>query len=164
MNGVGYFIPDPFISFRVCRVETQTCTIQIASMSVNWKEAQQKAARTARWAVAMAKVRIRRVASRTRWQLVTFYGKSGAESVGVVDMLAIRKDHGAPLGAMRRGDALQIILIQVKGGTAARPTLGDAKRLRAVAKRHSVCDVLLATWKKGTEARFFRLREHPFAR
>ncbi len=63
-------------------------------MRADWKEAQQKAARTARWAVTMAKVRIRRVASRTRWQLVTFYGESGAESVGVVDMLAIRKDHG----------------------------------------------------------------------
>jgi len=127
-------------------------------MSVDWKNAQQKAAMTARWAVTMAKVRIRRVSSRTRWQLVTFYGKSGSESVGVVDMLAIRKNHGAPLGAMRRGDALQIILIQVKGGTGARPTPEDATRLRAVAKRHSACNVLLATWKKGTAARFFRLR------
>src|SRR5437879_9087483 len=114
-------------------------------MPVDWKEAQQKAARTARWAVTMAKVRIRRVVSRTRWQLVTFYGKSGGESVGVVDMLAIRKDHGAPVGAMRRGDALQIILIQVKGGRSAMPTFDDAARLRAVAKRHGACGVLLAT-------------------
>jgi hypothetical protein len=127
-------------------------------MPVNWKDAQQKAALTARWAVTMAKVRIRRVASRTRWQLVTFYGKSGGESVGVVDMLAIRKDHSLPIGGIRRGDALQIILIQVKGGRAAKPTLEDATRLRIVAKRHCACDVLLATWKKGTAARFFRLR------
>jgi hypothetical protein len=105
----------------------------------------------------MAKVRTRRVASRTRWQLVTFYGKSGAESVGVVDMLAFRKDHSKPMGAAKRGDALQIILIQVKGGTAARPTPEDATRLLAVAKRHGACDVLLATWKKGTQACFFRL-------
>jgi hypothetical protein len=76
-------------------------------MPVNWQEAQQEAARTARWAVTMAKVRIRRVASRTRWQLVTFYGKGGGESVGVVDLLAIRKDHGQPVGGIRRGDALQ---------------------------------------------------------
>ena len=54
-------------------------------MSVDWKKAQEKAARTARWAITMSKVRIRRVASRTRWQLVTFYGEGGAESVGVVD-------------------------------------------------------------------------------
>src|SRR5436190_20702392 len=113
-------------------------------MPVNWKNAQQKAALTARWAVTMVKVRIREVASRTRWQLVTFYGKSGGESVGVVDMLAVRKNHGAPAGMIRRGDALQIILIQVKGGSAARPTLEDATRLRRVAKRHGACHVLLA--------------------
>ena len=41
---------------------------------VDWKEAQQKAAQMERWAVIMTKVRIRRVASRTGWQLVTFYG------------------------------------------------------------------------------------------
>jgi hypothetical protein len=127
-------------------------------MLVNWKEAQQKAAQTARWAVIMTKVRIRQVVSRTCWQLVTFYGKSGAESVGVVDLLAIRKDHGEPRPGSRRGDGLQIILIQVKGGSAAKPTPDDAKRLRIVAKRHGACQVLLATWKKGTAARFFRLR------
>lgn len=106
----------------------------------------------------MTKVRIRQVASRTRWQLVTFYGKSGGESVGVVDLLAIRKDHSLPIGGIRRGDALQTILIQVKGGTAARLTPEDATRLHAVAKRHGARDVLLATWKKVTQARFFRLR------
>jgi hypothetical protein len=53
-------------------------------MLVDWKNAQQKAALTARSAVTMAKVRIRQVASRTRWQVVTFYGKSGGESVGLV--------------------------------------------------------------------------------
>ena len=125
---------------------------------MNWKEAQQKAALTARWAVTMVKVRIRRVASRTRWQLVTFYGKAGGESVGVVDLLAIRKDHSQPVVGIRRGDALQIILIQVKGGDAAKPTLEDAARLRRVAKRHDACHVLLATWKRGTAARFYRLR------
>jgi hypothetical protein len=65
-------------------------------MLVNWKEAQQKAARTARWAVTMTKVRIRQVTSRTRWQLVTFYGKSGAESVGVVDLLRFAKTMARP--------------------------------------------------------------------
>src|SRR5947208_10821018 len=106
----------------------------------------------------MVKVRIRRVASRTRWQLVTFYGKDGGESVGVVDLLAIRKDHSEPVNGTRRGDALQIVLIQVKGGRAAKPTLEDAARLRTVATRHGARHVLLATWKKGTAARFFRLR------
>src|SRR5689334_22399994 len=73
--------------------------------AINWKEAQRKAALTARWAVTMAKVRIRRIASRTHWQLITFCGKSGGESVGVVDLLAVRNDHGKPAGALKRGDA-----------------------------------------------------------
>jgi hypothetical protein len=127
-------------------------------MSVNWKNAQQKAADTARWAVTMAKVRIRRVASRTRWQLVTFCGKAGGESVGVVDMLAVRKDHGAPIAGTKRGDNFQIILIQVKGGGAAMPTADDAARLRAVARRHRAACVLLASWKRGTAVRFYHLR------
>lgn len=64
---------------------------------VDWECAQIKAANTPRWAVTMAKVRIRRVASRTRWQLVTFCGKAGGESIGVIDMMAVRKDHGTPM-------------------------------------------------------------------
>ena len=106
----------------------------------------------------MTKVRIRRVVSRTRWQLVTFYGKSHGESVGVVDLLAVRKDHGKPVAGMKRGDVLQIILIQVKGGRAAMPTTDDAVRLSAVAKRLHARHILLATWKKGGEAQFFALR------
>src|SRR6185503_1158149 len=101
----------------------------------------------------MVKVRIRRVLARTRWQLVTFCGKAGGESVGVVDLLAVRKDHGQPIPGTKRGDALQLILIQVKGGSAAMPTSEDAKRLRAVARRHRAGQILLATWSKGAEAR-----------
>jgi hypothetical protein len=134
-------------------------TLESVSDNVNWKEAQQDAARTARWAVTMTKVRIRQVRSRTRWQFVTFYGKSGGESAGIVDMLAIRKDQSAPLGVMKRADALQIILIQVKGGSAPKPTFEEAERLRRVARRHGARDVLLARWKKGKQAHFFRLRE-----
>src|SRR5712691_9030437 len=108
-------------------VDSKECghCVEWRPMSVDWKKAQEKAAHTARWAVTMVKVRIRQIASRTRWQLVTFYGKSGGESVGVVDLLAIRKDQGKPVGSIKPGDALQIILIQVKGGGTAKPTLED---------------------------------------
>ena len=85
----------------------------------------------------MTKVRIRQVVSRTRWQLVTFYGKSGAESVGVVDMLAVRKDHSKPMGAAKRGDALQIILIQVKGALLRRQH-GKMRRGCALSLRNMV--------------------------
>lgn len=96
-----------------------------------------------------------------RWHFLKFGGPGGRESRGVVDLIAVRKDHSTPRNGLKRGDALQIILIQVKGGNAAKPTAEDAKRLRMVARRHGACAVLLAAWEKGTvvegtsaEARF----------
>ena len=79
--------------------------------------------------------------------------------MGVVDLIAIRKDHSKPVSGTKRGDALQIILIQVKGGNAAKPTQDDAARLRIVARRHGACGVLLAIWKKGKAPRFFSLHK-----
>ncbi len=131
------------------------------------KSAGRKAADTrrktqnAKWAVTMAKVRIRQAVARApwpHWQLLTFAGPKGGESTGVVDMIAIRKDHGKPHHGTKRGDTFQIILIQTKGGSAARPTEMDGVRLRSVAQYHGACGILLATWKKGKAARFFSLR------
>jgi hypothetical protein len=107
--------------------------------------------------MTMTKVRIRRAVARKqfpRWHLVTFLGKKGSESRGVVDMIAVRKDHGEPRAGLKKGDDLKIILIQVKGGRAPRPTADDVERLRVVAKIHGDCKILLAEWKKGSEARF----------
>ena len=69
----------------------------------------------------MAKVRIRKTIARTKWQLVTFVGAKKSESVGIVDMLAIRKDHRQPDNGLKRGDLFQVVLIQIKGGAAAFP-------------------------------------------
>lgn len=126
-------------------------------MAVDWRRARRKAARTARWAITMTKVRIRRVRSRTRWQLVTFCGKAGGESVGIVDIIAVRKDHTKPRTGLKRGDELQVVLIQVKGGSAALPTTDDIRRLRIVAKLHRASHTLLASWKRGKAAQFFEL-------
>lgn len=118
------------------------------------------AAYTEKWAVTMTKVRIRQAVASApfpKWHLLTFAGPDGGESRGVVDMLAIRKDHNQPPSGAKRGDLFQIILIQVKGGYAAKPTVEDGARLRIVAKKHGACAVLLATWKKGKAARFFSL-------
>jgi hypothetical protein len=119
------------------------------------------AAYTEKWAVTMTKVCIRQAVTKTpfpRWHFLTFGGPEGGESRGVVDLIAIRKDHSTPRIGLKRGDTFQIILIQVKGGYAARPTVEDGKRLRIVAKRHHASRVLLASWKKGKAAKFFSLR------
>jgi hypothetical protein len=121
------------------------------------------AAYTEKWAVTMTKVRIRQAVTHApfpHWHLLTFAGPDGGESRGVVDMIAIRKDHGDPPRGTKRGDVFQIILIQVKGGYAAKPTAEDGKRLRIVARRHGACGVLLAAWKKGKAARFFALQKN----
>jgi hypothetical protein len=52
----------------------------------------------------------------SRWQLVGFPGPGGRESAGIVDLLAIRKNHTKPKSPFKRGDLFEIILIQIKGG------------------------------------------------
>ena len=97
------------------------------------------AEQTQRWAVTMTKVAIRQAVARSpfpRWHFVSFGGREGNESRGVVDLIAIRKDHGTPRKKLKRGDTFQIVLIQVKGGAAAYPTAEDGERLRAVARYH----------------------------
>ena len=131
-----------------------------AKHSGEFKRRFQLAAQTEKWAVTMTKVCIRQAVAAApfpRWHLLTFAGRDGGESRGVVDMIAIRKDHGDPYPGTKRGDLFQIILIQVKGG--AKPTPEDGKRLKIVARRHGACGILLATWKKGRAARFFVLRQ-----
>jgi hypothetical protein len=120
------------------------------------------AAYTEKWAVTMTKVCIRQAVASSpfpHWYLLTFAGPAGAESRGVVDMLAIRKDHRKPYPGTKRGDLFQIVLIQIKGGFAPKPTTEDGKRLQIVARRHGAVGVLLATWKKGTAAKFYALQQ-----
>ena len=128
-----------------------------------------KVLRTEKWATTMTKWRIafevggRRLGSSTvkakrRWQLVGFPGPAGRESAGIVDLIAIRKDHGTPDAGFERGDLFEIILIQVKGGSAPRPSPEDVNRLWAVAERYRAKAVMLAEWKKGGELTFSTLR------
>ena len=131
----------------------------------DYKERFRIAAYTEKWAVTMTKVRFRQAVAHApfpRWHFVSFAGPDGGESRGVVDLLAIRKDHAERKG-LKRGDTFQIVLIQVKGGYAAKPTAEDGARLRAVAKLHHAHRVLLASWKKGTAAKFYSLRPKPKA-
>jgi hypothetical protein len=93
----------------------------------------------------------------TAWQLVGFPGPNGAESRGIVDVLAIRKDHRASFREFRRGDLFEMVLLQVKGGGARAPSGSDVNRLRAVQRRLRARDVVLVSWRRGTGPKFYLL-------
>ena len=111
----------------------------------------EEALHTAKWARTMTKWLIKYSSRKgARWQVVNFVGKKGAESRGVVDLMAVRKDHrGKSTPPLKAGDLFEIILIQTKGGSAGRPTENDVRRLSAVKKRYGAKQVVLATWRRG---------------
>lgn len=141
----------------------------LRSRNLDFDKITAAAIRTAKWATSMTKWRIgfetrgKRVTKpgvrpARRWQLVSFPGPAGRESAGIVDLIAIRKDHAKDNGRFKRGDLFEIILIQIKGGRARRPTMEDIQRLRAVAERYNARGVVLAEWVKGNRLEFYKLR------
>ena len=120
--------------------------------------AAKKAAHTARWATTMTKWLVSFTKSRTAWQVVEFTGPHGRESRGIVDLLAVRKNHRQPVDGLKRGDLLEIVLLQVKGGTARWPSWDDIDRLRRVARHHRAKAVVLAVWHKGAQPTLYGLK------
>lgn len=117
-----------------------------------------KAHHTAKWARTMTKWLVtysRRTGA--KWNLVDFGGKTKAEARGIVDMIAIRKDHRHDGPALKRGDLFEIVLIQTKGGSAPRPTPDDVARLSRVAKHHRAKAVILAEWRRAEKLELFKL-------
>jgi hypothetical protein len=117
-----------------------------------------KAHKTARWARIMTKWLITYSRRRgVKWNLVEFGGKTGSESKGIVDLVAIRKDHKISKCGLKRGDLFDIVLIQVKGGGSRKPSNSDIDRLVKVAAYHHAKAVVLAEWKKGQSLVFYSL-------
>ena len=129
-----------------------------ANHAEKWKKASEQASKTAAWAKTMTKVVISQN-NRTApfWHVVNFLGPGKCEPTGVVDLMAIRKNHGKHTLPLKRGDLLEIILIQVKGGSARMPTPQDRERLRLIGKSYSAKAIVLSEWKKGSKAVFSRL-------
>ena len=128
-----------------------------------------KAKLTAKWATTMTRWHIgfvtngkrlgsAKVKPTRRWQLVGFPGPAGRESAGIVDLIAIRKDHATVDGKFKRGDLFEIIIIQIKGGGARWPNTEDIRRMWAVATHYRAKDVVLANWVKGSQPKFYRLK------
>jgi len=93
------------------------------------------------------------------WQFVEFKGGAGRESAGIVDLLAMRKNFdkkGNKKLGMKEGDSLEIIQIQVKGGTSGNPSKEDIKRMKKVSEHYHFSETLLSRWTTNT-VNFYRL-------
>jgi hypothetical protein len=115
-----------------------------------------KRTQPALWAEIIFRALSSRVAD--RWRFVSFRGDNQSESRGVVDLIAIRKDTKQPLGkVLKRGDLFDIVLIQIKGGSARGPTPNDCVRLREVSKLYKAKAVVQFQWRNGRSSKFFVL-------
>jgi hypothetical protein len=120
------------------------------------KSAWRKAANTDRWTEILFRALSGRVAK--RWRFVSFRGAAGGEWRGIVDVLAIRKDTRPSDHVLRKsGDLFEIVLVQMKGGSARGPSVSDIDRLRAVAKHYRTKAIVLFSWKRGRRAKFQKL-------
>jgi len=108
---------------------------------------------TGKWAETMFRALSARVAK--RWRFISFRGAKKGEWKGVVDLIAIRKNTDEPdSNTLKRGDLFDIILVQVKGGSAKAPTMEDKRRLREVADYYNATKVVQFCWQKGKKAEF----------
>ncbi len=114
---------------------------------------QERAATTDRWTEILFKALSARAAQ--RWRFVSFRGLGGGEWRGFVDILAIRKDTTvSEHDIFKSGDLFEFVLVQMKGGSARKPSASDLDRLRAVAKRYRAKEIVLFSWKRGHECKF----------
>jgi len=109
-----------------------------------WK----KAGNTDRWTEILFRALTARVAKRRRF--VSFRGLGGGEWRGVVDVLAIRKDTArSDHDILKSGDLFELILVQMKGGSARKPSAAHIRRLQAVKGSYGAKEIVLFAWKKG---------------
>lgn len=113
----------------------------------------EKAHTTGRWAETLFRALSTRVAK--RWKFISFRGTGKGEWRGVVDVLAIRKDTTQSSAIdLRCGDLFDLVLVQIKGGSARMPSEDDCRRLNSVAKFYQAKAVVLFTWVNGKRADF----------
>lgn len=110
-------------------------------------EITKKALSTGKMANTLAKALAKRYSH--RWQFVDFLGPAGHESAGIVDIVAIRKSGKKPLiEGLKSLDLFDIILIQVKGGSAKKPNPMELNRLKIVSDFYHAREIVLFEWSK----------------
>jgi hypothetical protein len=130
----------------------------VAGAANNWKRAQEQARKTATWARTMTKVVISQNNGEAPfWHVVNFLGPGKCEPRGIVDLLTVRKNQAHVSLPLKRGHLFEMVLIQVEGGSAKRPSAEERVRLRAVGAQYGARTILLSEWRKGFKAVFRRL-------
>jgi hypothetical protein len=118
-----------------------------AKTDSEWAEIVATAQSTGKMANTLAKALAKRYSH--RWKFVDFRGPNGQESAGIVDIIAIRKSSSVPsYPVLKKLDLFDIMLIQVKGGTARNPTAEEEQRLRVVADKYDADAIVLFRWNK----------------
>ena len=123
--------------------------------------ATEKAQLTAKWATTMTRWHIGFVTNGTRvgspkvkplrrWQLVGFAGPAGRESAGIVDLLAIRKNHGKPTPPFKRGDLFEIIIFKSK---AEVPNIQIEAKSGAFTRWQNITTLAMLFWQSGAKER-----------
>ena len=122
-------------------------------MTTSKMPAHVKAHATGRWAETIFRALSTRIAN--RWKFVSFRGAGKGEWRGVVDLVAIRKNSKQPANALlKRGDLFDIVLIQIKGGSARGPTASDCRRLLEVKRIYRAKSVVQFQWRRAESSRF----------
>ena len=132
------------------------------------KAAPEKAYMTGRLAVQATKLRILEIDNKNDAplsQFVEFEGREGGESNGIVDLLAVKRNRDRKkIKNMdcNVNDLLDIIHIQVKGGSAGDPTKAAKKRMLIVSKYYNCRETLLSRWNpaKFSQVIFKRLKNN----
>ena len=131
----------------------------MAAISPTPTPAHVKAHTTGRWAEIIFRALSTRVAD--RWQFVSFRGSNKGEWRGVVDVIAIRKDTSQPQSeVLKRGDLFDIVLVQIKGGSARGPTEADKQRLRQLSKYYRARAIVQFQWRNGHSSKFSVLQRN----
>ena len=132
------------------------------------KIAPEKAYMTGSLAVEATKLRILEIDNKNNAplsQFIEFKGRGGGESNGIVDLLVVKRNRDRKkIKNMdcNVNDLLDIIHIQVKGGSAGDPTKAAKKRMLIVSKYYNCRETLLSRWNpaKFSQVIFKRLKNN----
>jgi hypothetical protein len=137
------------------RLDTKKTLVMSCSISTN-ATPPDKVIATEQYTEILFRALVSRVA-KLRWRFEAFRGPGGRPPAGIVDAIAMRKDHRRAKDG-NRGDRFEFILVQMKGGSAPKPTSKDKERLRRAKAYYKAKEVVLFEWRPNRGVTFSILK------